>query len=81
MADCTRVATPRCLQRGLHRERIHDGGQHADIVGLGALHAGGGARYAAEDVAAADHDADLHAHGATSPISVAMAFTMSLSRP
>ncbi len=51
------------LQRGLHGERVHHGGQHAHVVRLGAFHAGGGAGDAAEDVAAADHDADLHAHG------------------
>ena len=50
------------LQRRLHGERVHHGGQHAHVVGLGAFHAGGGAGDAAEDVAAADHDADLHAH-------------------
>jgi hypothetical protein len=51
------------LQRLLHGEGVHDGGQHANIVGLRALHPGGGAGDAAEQVTAADHHADLHAHG------------------
>ena len=62
MADCTRVGTPALLQRRLHGQRVHHGRQHAHVVGLGAFHAGGGTGDAAEDVAAADHDADLHAH-------------------
>ena len=63
MADCTRVGMPRFSSALLHGQGVHHGGQHADVVGLGALHAGGGAGDAAEDVAAADHHADLDAHG------------------
>ena len=50
------------LQRGLHGKRVHHGGQHSHVVGLSALHPSRGTGDAAEDVAAADHDADLHAH-------------------
>ena len=62
MADCTRVGTPDFSSADCMAERVHHGGQHAHVVGLGAFHAGRGAGDAAEDVAAADHDADLHAH-------------------
>ena len=62
MADCTRVGTPHFSSADCMAERVHHRGQHAHVVGLGAFHAGGGAGDAAEDVAAADHDADLHAH-------------------
>ena len=50
------------LQRRLHGQRVHHRGQHAHVVRLGAFHAAGGAGDATKDVAAADHDADLHAH-------------------
>ena len=43
----------------LKGERIHNGCQHAHVVGLGALHATGSAGHAAENVAAADNNADL----------------------
>ena len=43
MADCTRLATPDPLQRRLHRQGVHHGGQHAHIVGGGAVDALGGA--------------------------------------
>ena len=41
------------------RERVHHGGEHAHVVGGGAVHADRAAGHAAEDVAAADHDRDL----------------------
>ena len=44
------------------RERVHDGGEHAHVVGRDPIHAGARQAGAAEDVAAADHDRDLHAH-------------------
>ena len=70
------------LERALHRERINDRRQHAHVVGLGALHAGGGAREAAKDIAAADHQADLHAKSMHGPGSrAAMRSTMPPSRP
>jgi hypothetical protein len=40
-------------------QRIHHRGQHAHVVGRGAVHAGSTASDAAEDVAAADDDRDL----------------------
>ena len=46
-------------QRILDCQRVHDRGQHADLVGIHAVHFAAGA--AAPEVAAADHNADLHA--------------------
>ena len=48
------------LHRVLEGERVHDGGEHADVVGLGAVHAPCGGGEPAEDVPATDHDGDLH---------------------
>ena len=59
MADSTRAGTPSCSSAFCKRQRVHDGRQHAHVVGGGAVHALGGAGEAAEDVAAADHDGDL----------------------
>src|SRR5882724_1767163 len=50
------------FERVLHGERVHDGREHAHIVGRRALHALHRPGDAAEDVAAADHQADLDAH-------------------
>ena len=47
------------LERVLHGERVHHRRQHAHIVGAGAVEALGGAGEAAEDVAAADDQAEL----------------------
>ena len=41
----------------LDGQRVHHGGQHADLVGVHAVHLAAGA--AAPEVAAADDDADL----------------------
>ena len=41
---------------------VHDGRHHAHVVGCGAVHTACLGGYAAEDVAAADNDADLYAH-------------------
>jgi len=49
------------LQRRLERQRIDDRGQHAHLVALDTVEAFLGPRHAAEDVAAADDDAYLHA--------------------
>src|SRR6185312_8151306 len=49
------------LQRVLHRDRIHDRGQHAHVVGGHTIHPGARETRAAEDVAAADHYRHLHA--------------------
>ena len=51
------------LEGILQGKRVHDGCKHAHVVGLGALHATGSAGHAAENVAAADNDADLMANG------------------
>lgn len=45
----------------LQRERVHAGGQHADVIGLAAVHALGRTRHAAEDVSAAHGDGNLDA--------------------
>ncbi len=49
------------LKAVLQRQRVHDRCQHADVVGLRAVHALGATRQAAEDVAAAHNDGELHA--------------------
>ena len=61
MALCTREKTPWRSKESCERQRVHDRGQHADVVGLGAVHPLGGAGHAAEDVAAAHHNGQLHA--------------------
>ena len=47
------------LEGVLQGEGVDDRGQHAHVVGLGAVHAGAGAGHAPPDVAAADDDGDL----------------------
>ncbi len=47
------------LKRVLHRQRIHNRCQHTHVIGLRAVHALRRARHPAEDVAAADDEADL----------------------
>ena len=47
------------LERVLEGERIDDRGQHAHVVGAGAVHAPTRSREAPEDVPAADDDGDL----------------------
>ena len=49
------------LDHALHRQRVDDRAEHAHVVGGRALHPGRGQRAAAEDVAAADHQAELDA--------------------
>ncbi len=49
------------LEGVLQGECVHHRGKHADVVGLGAVHALGRAGKAAEDVAAAHGDGDLDA--------------------
>ncbi len=49
------------FDRVLHRERVHDGREHAHVVAGHAVHARGLQARAPEDVAAADDDADLDA--------------------
>ena len=40
IADCTRVGLALALERVLQRERVHHRAEHADVVGLGGVHAG-----------------------------------------
>src|SRR5512139_964677 len=47
--------------RYLQRQRVHQRRQHPHVVGGGPVHAGGAGGDASKDVAAADHDGDLHA--------------------
>src|SRR5690606_10283514 len=47
------------FQRVLHGQRVDHGGEHAHLVAGDPVHAAGGQPRAAEDVAAADHHADL----------------------
>jgi hypothetical protein len=49
------------LEAVLEREGVDDGGQHAHVVCLRAVHAARRTGEAAEDVAAADDDGDLDA--------------------
>ena len=57
-----RVAAER-FERVLQREAVHDGREHAHVVGGDAVHAGPREARAAEDVAAADDDGDLDVAG------------------
>ena len=50
------------LQRRLHGQRVHHGGQHAHVIGGGPLHPLGRPGQTAEDIAAADHHANLDPH-------------------
>ena len=50
------------LERVLQRQGVDDGGEHAHVVGGGAVHAARAGGDAAEDVAAADDDGGLDAH-------------------
>ncbi len=47
------------LQGGIESEGVYDSGKHAHLVALDAVEAFGGSRKAAEDISAADNDADL----------------------
>ena len=60
IAIMTRVGIACLLQRVLQRQAVHDGREHAHVVAGGAVHAARGGGQAAEDVAATDHDGDLH---------------------
>ncbi len=62
MALWTRVITPILLERIHQRQGIHDGRQHAHIVGGRAVHAEGVTRFAAPQVAGANNDGNIHAH-------------------
>ena len=45
----------------LHGEAVHHGAEHSHGVALGAVHAASGSGNSADEVAAADHERDLHA--------------------
>ena len=45
----------------LHGEAVHHGAEHAHGIALGAVHAACGCGNAADEVAATDHERDLHA--------------------
>ena len=47
------------LERVLEGQGVDDRGEHAHVVGLGAVHARAGAGHAPPDVAAADDDGDV----------------------
>ncbi len=47
------------LKRAFEGESIHDGGQHADVVCGGAVHAAGGGAGSAPEISTADDDAKL----------------------
>ena len=53
---------PTLLDHALHGQRVDDRAEHAHVVGGRALDPGRGQRAAADDVAAADHQAQLDAH-------------------
>ena len=61
IADSTTASTPSLTSEVLQRQRVDDGGEHAHVVAGDAVAALRGHRHAAEDVAAADDDADLDA--------------------
>ena len=52
---------PLALEGVLHRERVDHRREHAHVIGRDAVHAGFGKPRAADDVAAADHEAHLDA--------------------
>ena len=47
------------FQRTLHRQRVHNRGQHAHVIGSGALHSLRRALQASEDITATDDHADF----------------------
>ena len=63
MAVCSRVSHAEAFEGVLQGQAVEDGGEHAHVVGGGFLDdvAAGGELGAAEDVAAADDDGELHA--------------------
>ncbi len=61
IADATRVTTLCFSSASCSARRVDDRGQHAHVVGGGAVHALGARGQPPEQVAAANHDADLHA--------------------
>ena len=62
MAVSTRLGTPCAPRGGGEGEAVDDRGAHAHLVAFHAVKTFAGAAEAAEDVAAANDDAHLHAH-------------------
>src|SRR6185437_14454434 len=50
------------FDRVLHGERVDHGSEHAHVVGGNAVHGTGLLGDSAEEIAAAHHDGDFHAH-------------------
>ena len=63
IAVCTRVCTPALLQGVLERQGVDHRGEHAHVVAGHAVDAAVARGQAADDVAAADDDGDLHPQG------------------
>jgi hypothetical protein len=59
-ADITRAQHAEALERVLQRQGVDHRGQHAHVIGGHPVHAGLGQTGTAENVAPADHHADLH---------------------
>jgi hypothetical protein len=62
MADMTRAVRPGLVHGIGQRQRVHHRGQHAHVVGGGAVHADRTTRHAPEDIAAADDHRHFDAH-------------------
>ena len=63
------------LQEVLERQAVHDGAEHAHVVGAGPVHAALLELGAAEEVAAADDDRDLDA-GCARPSAISRAIAL-----
>ena len=65
MADWTDAGDAVVFERAFEGERVHDGGEHADVIGGRAVHAAGGGAGTAPEIPAADDDAELESglHG------------------
>ena len=50
---------PRRSSESCERERVHDGAEHADVVGLGGVHSVGGTGLAPPEVAPTDDHGDI----------------------
>ena len=62
IAVMTRVSSSPSLEHVLHGERVDHRAEHSHVVGADAVHSHLGELRAANDVAAADHQADAGAH-------------------
>ena len=59
MADWTTQLHAVVGERAFQGEGVHDGGEHADVIRGGAVHAAGGGAGAAPEISAADDDAEF----------------------